>query len=285
MIMNREIKYTLLVDNQAKEGLVTEHGFAAWISAGDERILFDTGAGRALLPNAEQLDLDLSCIQSLVLSHGHYDHTGGVANFLMQNSQAQLYMGQAVALPRYSCHPDVAPRAIGIHQQDYRALLNLPAARAHELHAPQQLASGIGMTGPIPRHTAFEDTGGPFFLDTHKQQSDPIVDDQALWFETTHGLVIAMGCCHAGIVNTVEYIQKITGIHKIRGIAGGLHLLHANTERMEKTIAQLSQWELDFLIPCHCTGDIPITQLRDTLGSDVVWTARAGMTFALGTLQ
>ena len=117
--MNQPIKLTLLVDNQACEGLVAEHGFALWIEADDQRILLDTGAGMALSPNAAALGIDLSQANALVLSHGHYDHTGGIEDFLAHNDQAQIYFGQAMAVPRFSCHPGVAPRAIGIAADNY----------------------------------------------------------------------------------------------------------------------------------------------------------------------
>ncbi len=282
--MNPEIKLTILIDNRAPENLVVEHGFAAWITMRDTSILFDTGAGSALLPNAEQLGIKLSQAQKIVLSHGHYDHTGALADVLAMNHHAKLYCGQALALPRFSCHPDKPPRSIGISAPNYRALVDLPVDRIHELHAPHSLMPGVGITGSIPRRCDFEDTGGPFFLDSDKKQVDLIGDDQALWFETSQGLVIAVGCCHAGLVNTVEYVRQITGIARVRGVIGGLHLQNASRNRLKKTLIALLNWKLDFLIPCHCTGDVATEYLKQALGGDIVKPARAGMTFALGEL-
>ncbi len=283
--MNQPIKLTLLVDNQACEGLVAEHGFALWIEADDQRILFDTGAGTALLPNAEALGIDLLQANALVLSHGHYDHTGGLANFLAANDHAQLYFGQALAVPRYSFHPGVPPRAIGITADNYQALLKLASGRTHELHAPLRLTKHIGITGPIPRRYGFEDTGGPFFLDNAKKQIDMISDDLAMWCETPQGLLVASGCCHAGLVNTVEYIRKITGIDRVHGIVGGLHLLNASAERLEKTLGFLHDWQADFLIPCHCTGTAAVDYLKNALGEERIWSAQAGKCFAMGGNQ
>ena len=283
--MIREIELTLLVDNEALEGLVIEHGFAAWITVGNEHILYDTGAGGALLANAASLGVDLSQASVLVLSHGHYDHTGGVADFLAINPTVELYVAQSASVTRYSCHPDTSPRAIGMNSHNQDALQNLPELRLHELRAPMRLMDGVGLTGPIPRHCLFEDTGGPFFLDAFKQDIDLIEDDQALWFETAGGLVIALGCCHAGIVNTVDYIRNISGIAQVRGIVGGLHLLNASSFRLENTLRALKDWHLEFLVPCHCTGADTMKKLREVLGSEVVRSARAGMTFGLGGLK
>lgn len=92
-----------------------------------------------------------------------------------------------------------------------------------------------GLTGHIPRKTDFEDTGGPFYLDPHGKHPDLIADDLALWIRTDQGLVICLGCCHAGLVNTIHHIRSISGTEIIRAIIGGFHLLHADSRRIEGT--------------------------------------------------
>lgn len=283
--MQSNINLTVLVDNQASDGLEVEHGFAAWIDTGDQQILFDTGAGRALLTNAQHLGVDLRRANALVLSHGHYDHTGGLAQFLAMAPEIRLFFGQGMAVSRCSCHPGVPPRDIGIRPDDYRALLAVPPCQVRELHAPYYLAPGIGLTGPIPRKHPDEDTGGPFFMDASKQHADLLTDDLALWFETCEGLVIVTGCCHSGLLNTVDYIRQVSGQSRVSGIVGGLHLLHASAERMSATIAGLIHLQLDFLIPTHCTGPAQALALQDALGKDVVQPGSAGMTIHLGCLQ
>lgn len=283
--MNPEIVFTVLVDNQAHGGLKTEHGFAAWITAGQTRILFDTGAGRALEHNAEHLNIDLASANALILSHGHNDHTGGLAAFLVRNTVARIYFGQGMAVSRYSCHQDLPPRELGIRPEDYRALLTQPVSRIRELHAHEYLVPGVGLTGPIPRRHPMEDTGGPFFMDASQQQADSISDDLALWFETDKGLVIATGCCHSGLMNTINHIRQISGQQRVRGIIGGLHLLRASEARMTETIRVLSGLKLDFLIPLHCTGELQIKALQTALGDSLVQPGTAGMSVTLGVLQ
>lgn len=283
--MNPAITFTLLVDNQAREGLEVEHGFSAFISAGNQRILFDTGAGAALQPNAQSLGIDLASANSLVLSHGHYDHTGGVAQVLNLNPQIHLYFGQGMAVSRCSCHPGIPPRDIGLRPDDYRALCAVPINQVRELHTPHYLVPRIGLTGPIPRKHVSEDTGGPFYMDASMQHPDLIDDDMALWFETTNGLVIVTGCCHSGLLNTIDYIRHISGQNRICGIVGGLHLLHALPMRMSETIVGLAGLKLDFLIPTHCTGLIQTSALQEALGSDVVTPGFAGMSINLGNLK
>jgi 7,8-dihydropterin-6-yl-methyl-4-(beta-D-ribofuranosyl)aminobenzene 5'-phosphate synthase len=120
---------------------------------------------------------------------------------------------------------------------------------------------GIFVTGEIPRQNAFENTGGRFFLDAACTRPDPLLDDQALFFDTADGLVVLLGCGHAGVVNTLDYVQRLTDGRPIHTILGGLHLGTASPERIGKTIAAFRRWDLRQLSPCHCTGMSAMAQL------------------------
>ena len=283
--MNKTVKMTLLVDNECSSELTGEHGFSAWIEVGDQRILFDTGQGMALEKNALSLGVDLSQATSLVISHGHYDHVGGVPDFLVHNAHAPVYYGRGALDRRYSCPPDQVPRAIGIQETVQRALGDLPGARSIELEEPRYLAPSIGISGSIPRLTTFEDTGGPFFLDEAREHPDKLDDELAIWFETASGLVILTGCCHSGLVNTVNHIRKVSGIDRVHGIIGGLHLLNASERRLEQTFQFIREIAPDFLIPCHCTGGHVVERLVQVFGTAMVWPGRAGQVHECGVLQ
>ena len=166
-----------------------------------------------------------------------------------------------------------------------RELDRLPPDQRIELDAPRYLRRGIGISGPIPRITAFEDTGGPFFLDERKIQPDLINDDLSLCFETTEGLVILTGCCHSGPINTVSHIRKISGIERVHGIIGGLHLLNAGEERLQATQQFLADCRPDFLIPCHCTGAHVAEQLQRDCSGVLVRPGRAGQKIGIGMLN
>lgn len=284
--MTPPIKITLVVDNEAPPELVAEHGFAAWIDTGNECFLFDTGQGAALIPNAAALGIDLSRARALVLSHGHYDHTGAVRAFLDINPDAPVIYGHDATIGRFSCRPDEQPpRQIGMAEEVRQALCQLPAERRIVLDVPRYLRPGIGITGPVPRNSTFEDTGGPFYLDPDKAQADPITDDLSLWFETSDGLVVLTGCCHSGLVNTVRQAQRISGVTRIRGIIGGLHLLNASPERLDATLAFLHECAPDFLLPCHCTGAHVIDRLQTEFGDAVMKAGGAGETIEIGRLS
>jgi 7,8-dihydropterin-6-yl-methyl-4-(beta-D-ribofuranosyl)aminobenzene 5'-phosphate synthase len=272
-----------LVDNRGGAGMAVEHGYAVWIEAGAERVLLDTGAGTALLPNTETLGVDLAEATAIVLSHGHYDHTGGLADTLSRNGRAPVWFGPGVERTRVSRRPDREAKDAGMVESARLAFDALPAARRRPVTTPVLIAPGIGVSGPVPRACPFEDTGGPFFLDANGQYPDLIEDDQSLWIDTEGGLVIITGCCHAGIVNTVDHIRRATGVDRVRGIVGGLHLVNASGDRIARTLDALRTWAPEFVVLCHCTGDRAGQALRDGLGADVVSFGEAGRTIRLGT--
>lgn len=279
------VKITLLVDYAAKEGLETEHGFAVWVEVGDRSVLFDTGQTEITLNNVKKLGIDLEKAEALVLSHGHFDHTGNVPNFLAANATAKVYFVEGVLVDRYSCKPGTPVRTISIQETSRQALSALPPERICEHVDSLYLMPGVGLTGKVPRHTTFEDVGGPFFLDKDSKQHDLIEDDQSMWFETEDGLVILLGCCHAGVVNTIDYIRKITGIEKVKGVIGGMHLVNADQHRLEETIKAMNSWEPNFLVPCHCTGEGAAKQMLESMGDQIVHAGHAGLTIDAGNLR
>ena len=255
---------TIVVDNQAQPGCLAEHGLALWIEVGSEHILLDTGQGSALAPNMNTLNLDPKQLNHLVLSHGHYDHSGALPWVLSAVPDIQVWSHPAAVEPRYSITSEGA-RPIDMPQASKKALHALPGSRVHWSSQPKWITAKIGLTGTIPRETDFEDPGGPFFLDPQGHRPDPIADDQALWVMTDKGLVICVGCCHAGLINTLTYIQKLTDKQRIRAIIGGLHLGAASAWRMDQTITILNELQPELLIPCHCTGAMAVEQLQDRL--------------------
>ena len=274
---------TLLVDNKAGEGLECVHGFAAWIRIRDRRILFDTGQKDVILKNAERLGINLADAEVLVLSHGHDDHTDNLADFYAINPNAPMYCGRNIDADRFCCRPGEQALNWSPPPSAKKIFETLPPEQKHVLDKPLYLLPGVAITGPVPRLTTFEDVGDALFLDIEARKPDPVSDDMSMWFETDKGLVILLGCCHSGIVNTVNYIRQVSGIEKISGIVGGMHLIRASKERMDKTLEAMKSWNMDFLIPCHCTGDNAMQQMKDYLG-DIVTFGHTGTVIDLGEL-
>jgi 7,8-dihydropterin-6-yl-methyl-4-(beta-D-ribofuranosyl)aminobenzene 5'-phosphate synthase len=267
---------TVLADNSATmPGFAAEHGLALWIEANDRRIIFDTGQSDALVRNAELLGVNLSTADTLVLSHGHYDHTGGLARILGSNPSLAVYCHPGVFTPRFSRQPDGAMKPIGISQTSADALQRVRQS-THWVTGPTCLSDDIGITGPIPRSTVFEDTGGAFFLDPAGSKPDPVEDDLAVWLRTAKGLCVITGCCHSGLVNTLSYIQNLTGESRVHAVMGGFHLLHASAKRMEKSGMYLESIGIERIVPCHCTGEKAVEYLQVWFGPQVVQGAAAG---------
>lgn len=252
--MSNATTITILVENVPGPNLAAEHGLSFWIQSGGLNILFDTGQGAALSPNARHLGIDLAAADHIVLSHGHYDHAGALDTVLERNNRATVHMHPAARRERFSIHDGTA-RSIGVPAAPAAALDRLASARLAPVVTPTLIAPGIGLTGAIPRNTQYEDTGGPFFLDSDGHAPDPIEDDLALWIATAHGLVVVVGCAHSGIVNTVRYALEISGSTILRAVLGGFHLAAADDARLDATIEAFRALSPGLIVPCHCTGE------------------------------
>jgi 7,8-dihydropterin-6-yl-methyl-4-(beta-D-ribofuranosyl)aminobenzene 5'-phosphate synthase len=249
------ITVTLLVENTARgAGILGEHGLAWWIDTGTHRMLFDTGQGMALLPNAKALGVDLARADSIVLSHGHFDHVGGLEAVLAFARSATLFLHPRAMEKKYSgADPAAGARRISVPFVETEKFRRAER-RVIVASEPSEVVPGVWVTGEIPRTNDFEDTGGPFFLDEALQQPDPLLDDQAIYFLTRAGVVVVLGCAHAGVINTLERISQLTGGAAIHTVVGGMHLENASPRRMTATLAALRRLDVQRMSPVHCTG-------------------------------
>ena len=251
---------TLVEDTVDTRLLLAEHGLAYWIELGRRRLLFDCGQGMALSINAHLLDIHLEQTEAILLSHGHYDHSGGLADALRYvKSSVPIFLHPAALRQKYVARPngDLLPAGM-----PWEIMRNLKK-RGHLIFTKKitDLGDGLFLTGAIPRRTDFEDVGGPFFSDAQRQRPDLLPDDQAAFIVTKRGIIVILGCAHAGVINTLEYIRKLNGKRPILAVLGGMHLHSASPERIQKTIEALQRLGSPHLHPCHCTGFVATASL------------------------
>jgi len=267
------VNITVLVDNKAGSDSVSgEWGLSFFVETAQNRILFDTGAGKVLLGNARALNVDLSKIDAVVISHAHGDHTGGLDQLLQVSGPVDLYIHPGAFMMRYWKENT---RAIKDSMPLSREQLPGRVRKLVETRTQTLIAEGLMVTGQIPRISGFEDTGVRefVFLDEYMKISDPILDDQAMFFRVPEGVVILLGCAHAGLVNTMQYVSELLDEDRIYAVVGGTHLLGASPERMRKTVEALHKFNVQKIMLSHCTGVKAYDELAEAFPGRSSWPA------------
>jgi 7,8-dihydropterin-6-yl-methyl-4-(beta-D-ribofuranosyl)aminobenzene 5'-phosphate synthase len=267
----RDLKITLLSTGigGGPSGGLGEWGFSALVEADGRRILYDTGAAPELvLNNAKALKIDLHDVETVVLSHNHPDHVGGLLSL-----RAALKAKAPSALSRAEVGAGVFTPRMTQGPSDRNALNAIRTAYEQgggvfEVHdAPFELAPGLWMTGPVPRRTREQNWQASVTVQgPDGPMSDSIAEETALIIRTPDGLVILTGCGHAGIVNIVTYARLLNHGAPVLAIVGGLHLAEATPARVDWTAQQLRGTGLRYLLTAHCSGIAATERLRRALG-------------------
>lgn len=240
-----------IIINDTSSGILhSEHGIALWINYQNKHILFDTGQSNLILQNAKILGCDLASTDAIIISHGHYDHTGGLPYVVKAASRAVIYLHPAATEPKFS-QKNSKTNYIGMSDFTKKSIKNCDVIWTT---TPAQIFPGVSVTGQVPCSNDYEDVGGAFFGDENCQKRDELLDDQSMFIESSKGLVVIFGCAHAGVVNTLDYITKLTGGKNIYAVVGGTHLLNANSVRIANTIKTFKKYRIQKIVPLHCTG-------------------------------
>ncbi len=260
-----EVKITTLSENTATRGSLAEWGLSLLVEADGKKILMDTGSGIAATHNADLMHIDLADTDTIILSHGHRDHTGGLLQILKRTGAREII-----------AHPDINKSRyvrIGDMYDDISMPFTekeLVSAGAHFKYSrePVSITEHIITTGEIALLSDFEAIDENLFIKEDGEfKPDDVQDDLALIINTAKGLVVCCGCTHRGLINTLSRARQLTGEERIYAVIGGIHLVRAGTERIERTIAELQEWDIKRLYVSHCTGFAASARLAQAFGS------------------
>ena len=254
------LRITTLSENTAGRDFLGEWGLSILVETENATILFDTGKSISTVYNVDTLHMDLARVSKIVLSHGHYDHTGGLRDVLRRmGKEVEVIAHPDIWQAKYARRKDEPDRYIGIPFQ--RKELESLGARFKLAKESLKIADNIMTTGEVPMATDFEQVDdGLFVRDDLDWQPDKVMDDQALVIKTGAGLVVILGCAHRGMINTLYHARKLTGVDKIHTVIGGSHLVGVSEERLWQTIDALRSLGIQRMGLCHCT-DLPAASI------------------------
>jgi len=275
-----EIKINTLSENTANYGYLGEWGLSILVEVDGKRILMDTGLSFSAVHNAQLMGIDLTAIDSIVLSHGHADHTGGLREILRRRGNVDVIS-----------HPDVwAAKHVRRDGDQIAKYCGMPFSR-DELEGrgamfnltkePARITEHVLTTGEIQMASGYEDIEDNLYIKQNdKLLPDRLKDDLALIIDTEFGLVVVLGCAHRGMINTLNHARNLTNKDQIYAVIGGTHLIRASEERIEKTIADLKKTGVQKIGVSHCTGFHALARLSWSF-EDKFFLNNAGTRFTL----
>ncbi|MDR7867752.1 MAG: MBL fold metallo-hydrolase [Sporomusaceae bacterium] len=264
------MKVTVVVDNSvpisARHPFLAEHGLSLLIDTGSKKILLDTGQSAAVVHNLSLLGVHPRELDAVAISHGHYDHTGGLPHILRHRQKPiPVYAHPAIFGHRYSV-------AGGIRTHIGMPFVKEEAEACGAIwklsEAPLEIDSGLWFSGAMPRQTAFELGDDRLIVPDACgcDCQDFIPDDTSLYYVSDKGLVVIGGCTHSGLVNTVYRGFELTGQKRLSGWVGGTHLGPVSKEQQKSTLDLLEEFAPDFIAASHCTGFDMMSALKTRFG-------------------
>lgn len=281
-----ELQITTLIENMPddKEELLYEHGFSLYIEFQGKKILFDTGQSGNFLKNVKQLGKEITGVDYFIVSHGHYDHSGGVMQAVeLLDEQTRMIVGEGFFAPKYKVLEDGSYKYNGNSFSKQELTEKLMAKNVAFLEFDgdvKRLDDSIVIFRNFKSETEFEQHNRNFVIRQEPSCRDGIChmggycmdefrEEIALGLITSKGLVLITGCSHVGIINIMRQVKRHMNI-PIYSVIGGTHLVAADTERLEKTIEAMEQAGISQIAVSHCTGDTGMCMLRERFGENYI---------------
>ena len=259
------LKITTLIENMPgkEENLAFEHGFSAWVELDDKKILFDTGQTGAFTENAEQLGINLSEADGVILSHGHYDHTGGIPKLLTKlKKKLPFYVGKEFFRLKYKLTEEGGYKYNGNPFEKETLMESAEAEVCYIEENATKISDELILFKNFLRMNDFETVNQKFFVKTEQGfVQDLFPDEISLGIVTESGIVLLVGCSHVGIVNILDMVQKTTGL-PVAAVIGGTHLVEADEARMKQTAEALKTYGVKTIAVSHCTGEAGMELLK-----------------------
>ena len=224
--------------------------------------LWDVGQTGLFLDNAKKFGLDLGQAKGLALSHGHYDHTGGLPDLLGRTSfRGPIFAHPRLGEKRYSIRPKTLVRFIGLDKDP----LPSPLPGFQGVPRMRELDAGLTFLTSIPREQGLFQAVNGFYFDKQGKTPDLIEDDACLVLETGSGPILILGCCHSGLGNTMSQVRDVLGLSSLIAVLGGMHLASAPEPALEEAVQFLEDFDVRQVFPGHCTGQKAASYLKDKL--------------------
>ncbi len=258
------MKITTLIENNPGENkaLIHEHGLSFFIETDNLRILFDTGQSGAFLANAELLNIDLSRLDHVIISHGHYDHSGGFRFLTEVTTQFNLFLGKGFFQEKYGQRGDACDYLGNSFDEAFVSGLSIPCMFVHE--PLLEIASGVFLLSAFERVYQNEIINPRFKILKDGQLCPDSFDDEiVLAVDTPKGLVVFLGCSHPGMKNIIDAVAwRIS--RPVYAVLGGSHLVEASETDLDISLKYLQQETLKIVGLCHCTGNTAMERLYAT---------------------
>jgi 7,8-dihydropterin-6-yl-methyl-4-(beta-D-ribofuranosyl)aminobenzene 5'-phosphate synthase len=271
------MKAAILSENRTnRPECLAEHGLSVYIETGDRKILFDLGASDIYIQNAKQMKIDLEQVDAVVISHGHYDHTGGAPSFCEINRKAKIYIHEKAFETAYGMENgklDETPcsirwteaQRIGIQE---RLVLTTGVT---------WLTEDVAVSGTIPKPDGFLPTE-PFYIKNSdgSMTVDPMDHEQFLAVRLrdgegkSRGVFLFSGCSHNGVIPCLHYARALFPEERLLGLLAGMHLYQSSAATRREILTQIAAEKVDYILPVHCTGIQAICDLKLSMGEHCI---------------